>query len=436
MQIVEKSLSEIRPYENNPRNNDAAVQYVANSLREFGWKQPIVIDRDGVIIAGHTRWKAAKKLGLKTAPCVMADDLTEDQVKAYRLADNKVGEIAEWDFDALEQELDEIELDMSQFGFELEDDSTEIDEVEHSSLNEQFIVPPFSILDTRQGYWQERKKAWKDTGIKSELGRSSNLTYAIDKSDYMKTGHKGVAVQTSVFDPVLCEIIYKWFCPSNGIVYDCFAGGSVRGIIASKLGYEYHGIDLRQEQVDANKENAVEVGVNPNWYCDDSRNADKYIRDDSSDLVFSCPPYADLEVYSDDPRDISNMEYDDFCKAYKKIIDIACRKLKQNRFAVFVVGDIRDNNGIYRDFVDYTKKCFLQNGLKTYNELILVESVGTGAIRAKKQFSGMRKVIKTHQNVLVFYKGDPKRIKENYGEIEIDDSVFTDNAGEEDLEGV
>lgn len=130
MQIIEKPLSEIRPYENNPRNNDAAVQYVANSLREFGWKQPIVIDRDGVIIAGHTRWKAAKKLGLKTAPCVMADDLTEDQVKAYRLADNKVGEIAEWDFDALEKELDEIELDMSEFGFELEDEEEPAEIVE------------------------------------------------------------------------------------------------------------------------------------------------------------------------------------------------------------------------------------------------------------------------------------------------------------------
>lgn len=117
MVIIEKQLDEIRPYENNPRINDAAVDYVANSLREFGGKQPIVIDRNGVIVAGHTRWKAAKALGMKTAPCVIADDLSPEQVKAYRLADNKVGEIATWDFDALEQELDEIELDMSQFGF-------------------------------------------------------------------------------------------------------------------------------------------------------------------------------------------------------------------------------------------------------------------------------------------------------------------------------
>ena len=118
MQIIEKRLDEIRPYENNPRHNDEAVEYVANSLREFGWKQPIVIDRDGVIVAGHTRYAAAKELGMKTAPCVIADDLTPEQVKAYRLADNKTGEVASWDFDALELELDGIEMDMEQFGFE------------------------------------------------------------------------------------------------------------------------------------------------------------------------------------------------------------------------------------------------------------------------------------------------------------------------------
>ncbi len=114
MDVIERDLTSIRPYENNPRDNEAAVAFVANSIREFGWKQPIVIDKDGVIIAGHTRYKAAQTLGLKSAPCVIADDLTEEQVKAYRLADNKVGEIATWDFDALEAELDEIaDIDIS-----------------------------------------------------------------------------------------------------------------------------------------------------------------------------------------------------------------------------------------------------------------------------------------------------------------------------------
>lgn len=119
MEIIEKKLSEITPYENNPRKNDDAVEYVANSIREFGWKVPIVIDKDGVIIAGHTRYKAAQKLGYETVPCIMADDLTPEQVKAYRLADNKVSEFAEWDFDLLAAELDEIDLDMEDFGFDM-----------------------------------------------------------------------------------------------------------------------------------------------------------------------------------------------------------------------------------------------------------------------------------------------------------------------------
>lgn len=118
MKIENKKLTDITPYENNPRRNDAAVEYVANSIREFGFKQPIVIDKDGVIVAGHTRYKAAQKLGLDEVPCVMADDLTTEQVKAYRLADNKVAELAGWNFEMLDNELSKIfDIDMGDFGF-------------------------------------------------------------------------------------------------------------------------------------------------------------------------------------------------------------------------------------------------------------------------------------------------------------------------------
>ncbi len=105
MQILQKSIEDITPYEKNPRKNDSAVDAVAASIREFGWQQPIVVDVDGVIIAGHTRYKAAKKLHLKEVPVVVADNLTDEQVRAYRLADNKSGELAEWNFPLLEEEL-------------------------------------------------------------------------------------------------------------------------------------------------------------------------------------------------------------------------------------------------------------------------------------------------------------------------------------------
>lgn len=118
MQIVNRQIDSIKPYDKNPRKNDKAVKYVAESIKEFGFKVPIVIDTDGVIVAGHTRHKAAKKLKLKEVPCIIADDLTEEQVKAFRLADNKVAESAEWDFELLDEELDDIlDIDMEVFGF-------------------------------------------------------------------------------------------------------------------------------------------------------------------------------------------------------------------------------------------------------------------------------------------------------------------------------
>lgn len=131
MQIVEKNLNELTPYENNPRDNDEAVQYVAASIREFGFKVPIVIDKDGVIVAGHTRYKAAQELGLETVPCIVADDLSPEQVRAFRLADNKTGEMAGWNYEMLELELEAIDINMAEFGFDFDvfhDNDDELDE--------------------------------------------------------------------------------------------------------------------------------------------------------------------------------------------------------------------------------------------------------------------------------------------------------------------
>ena len=121
MKVLDLKLSDITPFENNPRNNDEAVEPVLNSIKQFGFKVPIVIDKNNIIVTGHTRYKAAKKMKLEKVPCIIADDLTDEQIKAYRLADNKVGEIATWDFNALELELSEIEnIDMEDFNFEID----------------------------------------------------------------------------------------------------------------------------------------------------------------------------------------------------------------------------------------------------------------------------------------------------------------------------
>lgn len=286
------------------------------------------------------------------------------------------------------------------------------------SLNDRFIIPPFSVFDTRQGYWQERKNKWKELGIKSEIGRDENLTfnmginYREDKND--KT------YQTSIFDPVLCEICYKWFNVQNGTILDPFAGGSVRGIVSNVLGYDYIGIDLNENQIKANIENAKELDCDFSklkWFNDDSLNVDKYVQDDSVDMIFTCPPYYDLEIYSNKDNDLSNMIFEDFKTTYKDILKKCCKKLKDNRFGIIVIGDVRDKNGFYRNLVDITKEAFIESNINFYNDIILLNSVGTASLRAGGQFTASRKVVKVHQNVLVFYKGNPKEIKNNYNEI-------------------
>ena len=292
---------------------------------------------------------------------------------------------------------------------------------------EKFIFPPFSVLDARNGDWQNRKRSWLALGIASEVGRGHNLAFqgnaALFDGYRVKEGTRtSTAAQgTSVFDPVLCECVYRWFCPPGGQVVDPFAGGSVRGIVAGLLGLQYWGSDLRPEQVAANRAQGDQIlpqvaaapvdDVTPvqrvTWVCGDS--AATLSAAPAADLIFSCPPYGDLEVYSDDPQDLSAMKYPAFRVAYRDIIAKACARLKPDRFACFVVGDFRDDRGAYRNFVGDTVEAFRAAGLDLYNEAILVTAVGTAALRVTQYFNASRKFAKTHQNVLIFCKGDPRK---------------------------
>jgi hypothetical protein len=139
------------------------------------------------------------------------------------------------------------------------------------------------------------------------------------------------------------------------------------------------------------------------------------------DFIFSCPPYADLEVYSDDPNDISNMEYDDFAKVYSSIINKGCQCLSDNSFAAIVLSDIRDKHGFYRDFIGLTKQAFKDAGLRLYNDVMMLQILGTAMLRANKTFAN-RKLTKVHENVLIFYKGDPKKIRERFKMDQEDDA--------------
>lgn len=237
---------------------------------------------------------------------------------------------------------------------------------------------------------------------------------------YTETTAAGV----SIFDPVLCELAYRWFSPLGGHVLDPFAGGSVRGIVAAALSRSYTGVELRPEQVAANEAQRTILDrlADPppvRWVPGDSRVVIPELDDAPADLVFSCPPYADLEVYSDDPADLSNMPYDDFLTAYRQIITAACARLRDDRYAVWVIGEVRDKRGLYRGLVPDTIRAFVDAGLALYNEAILVTPVGSLPIRAGKQFAAGRKLGKTHQNVLVFCKGDPRAAADACGTVEV-----------------
>lgn len=223
---------------------------------------------------------------------------------------------------------------------------------------------------------------------------------------------------TSIFDPVLCELVYRWFCPPGGFVLDPFAGGSVRGIVAAKCGLQYLGVDLSERQVAANEEQAEVIlgdGPRPTWVVGDSRNI-AALAAGEYDLVFSCPPYADLEVYSEDPADLSTLAYPEFREAYRRIIRDSVALLKPDRFAVFVVGEVRGKDGCYYGFVPDTIRAFEDAGARYYNEGVLVTAVGSLPVRVPRQFAAGRKLGKTHQNVLGFVKGDPKKAAEACGD--------------------
>ena len=232
---------------------------------------------------------------------------------------------------------------------------------------------------------------------------------------------------TSVFDPVLCELMYAWFTAPGDRVLDPFAGGSVRGVVAHCMGRSYTGVELRHEQVEANVEQGEAIcGECPRWIVGDSAELDALVDDGGYDFVLTCPPYADLEVYSDDPADLSNMPLEGFVGAYREIMRKAVAKMADDRFAAVVIGDARGRDGFYYNLPGITVQAMEDAGARYYNEAIIVTPVGSLPIRVGKQFTASRKLGKTHQNVLIFCKGDPKAAAARLGDVYVPDDAGGD----------
>ena len=423
MKVVEKKIKDLIRAEYNPRQlSDKQHADLRSSLQRFGMVDPVLVninkDRKNIIVGGHMRSLVWEELGNKTIPCVELD-LTLDQERELNVRLNK--NTGQFDMDALANFFDQEELiDWGFESFEFGVEDFDIDEVgdeepkeEHGKLTDKFIVPPFTVLDTKQGYWMDRKKYWKE--LINDNGESREGT--LSESELMGGINNGV----SILDPVLAEISNRWFCIEGGKTFDCFAGDSVFGYVSDALGNTFTGIELREEQAELN--NSRLKGSKSKYVCDDGRNVLNHIEKNSQDMLFSCPPYFDLEVYSDKPNDASNQkEYGAFLDILKTAFTRAVDCLKENRFAFIVVGDIRAKDGRYYRFHDHIKDIFCDAGCVLYNEMILAEPLGTLPQRVGRYMNN-RKIGKCHQNILVFYKGDINKIKTIFKPIEISEEI-------------
>ena len=416
------NVSEIKPTEKNYKiKTKLGVERLRESLKSFGMAGTTVVNTDMMLIDGNSRLEEAIERGEKKMWVSMPDrklSASEFSEMSAMFDFAKAGEVdmerIEGDLGTTKDFFDKYRLSVPAHildnlgnnapivkGDGFEDNGKE---VVHTILRDKFIEPPFSVLDTKTGNWQRRRSEWNKLDMKSEVGRDDKLTFNISINEYHQ--EDGLPSQTSIFDPALTELMYHWFCPKHGQILDPFAGGSVRGIVAHYLGFKYTGIDLSRRQVDSNMEQARKILKSKNqpvWYLGDSDKVldKKFVN--KFDLIFSCPPYADLEVYSKHKDDLSNMKYKDFLPKYRSIIKKSLALLKPKSYAVFVVGEVRGKDGFYYDFISDTKRAFIDAGAKFYNDAVLLNMVGSAAIRTK-QFEKSKKLVKTHQNVLIFYK--------------------------------
>ena len=499
-------LDELRPADENPKAHD--LDALRASMHRFGMIEVAAVldERTGQLISGHGRLEdltAAEDAGLDPPEGVIVSkgrwkvpvlrgwaSADEAEAEAALVAVNETTIAPGWREADLAPMLERIAASRSGLdgtGYTPERLSDLLARVRGEApaadgtdpkpvgptLADRFLVPPFSVLDARQGYWQDRKRQWLALGIRSELGRPENLLKMSDTvldaqrpkgrpnrskpsdsgndprfyakkrkaeevagrplttEEFLEDWYEGADAYTegtSVFDPVLCELAYRWWAGPGHRVLDPFAGGSVRGIVAAFLGLDYTGIELRPEQVAANVEQLADLGDGRTlpgkaaWREGDAAQVLPAMKARPFDLLFSCPPYFDLERYSDDPLDLSAAgSYGAFLKAYEQIIAASVARLADDAFAVWVVGEIRDKAGDCRGFIPDTIRAFERAGMRLYNDAVLVTAIGSLALRAGRIFAPGRKLGRAHQYVLVFAKGDARAAAERCGPIEVGD---------------
>ena len=476
MKIEQVPVAQLKPYPRNARTHpERQIAALVAAITEYGFNTPVLIDADDVLIAGHGRIEAAKRIGMADVPAVRKSDLSPEQVRALRLADNRIAAEAGWDEELLAEELAELrdlQVDFGSIGFDNEELARLLDPPTDAGgapapapasnpggpLIDSYLDLPLSVLHVDAGRWQERKRAWiasmpvdyADVGRKDSLVYTSNsrrdpgfykkknavaaalgqpdLTTAEYLEKYYRPPDKRSSNGTSMFDPVLAELATIWYSPPGGLIYDPFAGDVERGLVAASKGRRYVGIDVRPEQCDANRKAAAAMGGarggwehTPEWrHGDSGRDIPRIWGDEQADMIFTCPPYWCLERYSQDPADLSNMSLADFGRAHSAIIEASLDRLKPDRFAVWVIGDARDKRSrAWARLQDITIDAFERAGATLENEAILVTPMAARPIFARRLFKQSRSLICRHEYILVFVKGSSANAAAALGPVEI-----------------
>lgn len=335
------------------------------------------------------------------------------------------------------------------------------------SLAGDFIVPPFDVLNAQRGEWQKRKRSWvsilglqtedlgRETGLiagapetnpvrqvgfyrqKAEWEKANGRAISTSEFKHLYVPHENIRIRdtTSRFDPALAEVCITWYSAEGWLVFDPFGGGVERGLVASYLRRPYIGVELRQEQVDANKRIAelANLPIDPLWICDDAMNSREVMRGrGQAGFVLTCPPYWDLEVYSDRENDVSNMTLNGFLTAMDAIVAATLDVLKPDRFAVMVMGDKRYGSRKQLAHLPHRMiESFESHGALLHNDIAMLTSLGSKPQIARYAFERRRTLQPLHEHVLVFCKGDAKKAVLAMGEVEISEgSDFIKSGGQ------
>lgn len=422
----------------NPRvHADEAIQ---ESLTELGLIEPVTVRRlpDGryQLLGGHgTARNYQQTHPGRLIQASIAPDVDDLRAKKAVAVLNRTNDLAGYDDRKLLALLDTMpDLAGSAFTEQDREDLRRLTEMEDKyggtgvkgALAAEFLVAPFTVLDTTSGWWRSRKTEWRRR-VPSMAGHATRDDAEISQgglralADAKDPGRRYID-GVSVFDPVLAELVVRWWSAPGDVVLDPFAGGPVRGVVTGCAGREYHGVDLRAEQVQDDEDVAVEYagliragtgdtpGILPSYYVGDA--AELGAVEDLPglvDLVFTCPPYGDLEKYSDDPLDLSNMSWPAFLEAHTQAITAAADRLRPDRFMVWVVGEVRDGPRGQRGLVPATIRAMQDAGLGYHGDAVLVTSVASMALSAGRIMRGTRTLTRRHQNVIIGVKGSAKR---------------------------